>query len=91
MRKKYHDDLQGSLLDYCKPQKTETTLAAQETENEPGQQPAKRRLTPQEKVRIGIIPKNYRIKVEDVFNESTREDLRRAGYSELEIIELWFS
>lgn len=102
MKKKYNDELQGNLLEYCMPQETkvENQAAAQETkinsagqeaESEPEQQITKRRLTPQEKVRIGIIPKNYQVKVTDVFDESTREDLRRAGYSDLEIIELWFS
>lgn len=96
MKKKYNDDLQGNLLDYCLSQEIktipqETKPATQERESQPAPQETKRRLTPQEKVRIGIIPKNYRIKVEDVFDESTREDLRKAGYSDLEIIELWFS
>lgn len=96
MKEKYNDDLQGNLLDYCVSQEIKTILqeavpAPQERESQPAPQETKRRLTPQEKVRIGIIPKNYRIKVEDVFDESTREDLRKAGYSDLEIIELWFS
>lgn len=96
MKKKYNDDLQGNLLDYCLSQEIKTISqeaapAPQERESQPAPQETKRRLTPQEKVRIGIIPKNYRIKVEDVFDESTREDLRKTGYSDLEIIELWFS
>lgn len=94
MKKKCNDDLQGNLLDYCLSQEIKTILqetTPQERESQPAPQETKRRLTPQEKVRIGIIPKNYRIKVEDVFNESTREELRKAGYSDLEIIELWFS
>lgn len=102
MKKKYNDELQGNLLEYCTPRETKaenqaaaqeakTNLALQEAESEPEQQITKRRLTPREKVQIGIIPKNYQVKVTDVFDESTREDLRRAGYSDLEIIELWFS
>lgn len=96
MKKKYNDDLQGNLLDFCLSQEIKTipqeaAPAPQERESQPAPQETKRRLTPQEKVRIGIIPKNYRIKVKDVFDESTREDLRKAGYSDLEIIELWFS
>lgn len=96
MKKKYNDDLQGNLLDYCLSQEIKTILqetkpATQERESQPAPQETKRRLTPREKVQIGIIPKNYQVKVTDVFDESTREDLHKAGYSDLEIIELWFS
>lgn len=97
MKNKYYNELQGNLLEYCMQQETKaeskaasqgtkTNSVLQEAESEPEQQITKRRLTPQEKVQIGIIPKNYQVKVTDVFNESTREDLRKAGYSDLEII-----
>ena len=91
MRKKYHDDLQGNLLEYCKPQQIETTLAAQETENDPEQKPVKTRLSPQEKIRIGIIPKNYQVRAKDVFDEETREKLRNSGFDDCDLVRLWYS
>lgn len=72
MKKKY-DDLQGNLLEYCMPQKTE------------------RKLSPQEQIRIGKIPKNAQVREKDVFDEDTREMLRNAGYDGVEMVGLWYS
>ena len=54
-------------------------------------QETERKLSPQEQVRIGKIPKNAQVREKDVFDEDTREMLRNAGYDGVEMVSLWYS
>lgn len=54
-------------------------------------QETEKKLSPQEQIRIGKIPKNTQVQEKDVFDEDTREMLRNVGYDGVEMISLWYS